>query len=81
MNYVKKVMYYCSIRVYGIIMRGTLGDCPHRNTAILGVPGAVSRVDKMFVVKVYWVSEDATPRKKMTNTSSPQKGETPTSQF
>ena len=23
-------MYYSSVRVYGIIMRGTLGDCPHR---------------------------------------------------
>ena len=26
-------MYYSSVRVYVIIMRGTLGDCPDRNTA------------------------------------------------
>ena len=26
-------MYYSSVRVYGIITRGTLGDCPHRNIA------------------------------------------------
>ena len=26
-------MYYSSVRVYGLIMRGTLGDCPHRNAA------------------------------------------------
>ena len=26
-------MYYSFVRVYGIIRRGTLGDCPHRNTA------------------------------------------------
>ena len=26
-------MFYCSVRVQGMIMRGTLGDCPHRNTA------------------------------------------------
>ena len=26
-------MYYSSVTVYGIIRRGTLGDCPHRNTA------------------------------------------------
>ena len=26
-------MYYSSVRVYGIIRRGTLGDCPHRKTA------------------------------------------------
>ena len=25
-------MYYSSVRVYGIIRRGTLGDCPHRAT-------------------------------------------------
>ena len=26
-------MYYSSVRVYGLIMRGTLRDCPHRNAA------------------------------------------------
>ena len=26
-------MYYSSVRVYGIIMRETLGDSLHRNTA------------------------------------------------
>ena len=25
-------MHYSSVRVYGIIMRGTLGDCLYRNT-------------------------------------------------
>ena len=26
-------MYYSSVRFYGLIMRWTLGDCPHRNAA------------------------------------------------
>ena len=33
-NYkLREEMFYCSVRVWGIIKRGSLGDCPHRNTA------------------------------------------------
>ena len=31
-TYRRNIMYYSSVRVYGIIMRGKLGDCPHRST-------------------------------------------------